>query len=86
MSKSDYTTALANVTTAIGDSSSGYIGNPLMNEPIILFSSFQSIEATELSNAGGESAPSSFYTRKITEFEKLLDYITNITTENGLFL
>ena len=82
MSLTNYNSALANVTTALGNTTTGYIGNPLMKAPLQTFTAFSSVESAEKTAAGGDSAPSSFFSRKIIEFEKIVEYITNITSEN----
>ena len=67
---------------AVGGESAGYIGNPLMESPLISFTEFLSTMASELTAAGGASAPVAVFDSQINDYTKMTTYLDKLIISN----
>ena len=79
---SDVQNSLAALVTVIGDSTSGYLGNPFLKSPNETFTTILSTMAQELVDAGGELATTEFFDAQIAEYAKLVTYVEKLTERN----
>ena len=67
---------------AVGGESAGYIGNPLMESQLISFTEFLSTMASELTAAGGASAPVAVFDSQINDYTKMTTYLDKLIISN----
>ena len=79
---SDVQNTRALFVSAVGTSTSGYLGNPLLNPPLKTFTTILATMAQELVDAGGESATTEFLDTQVAEYTKLVSYVEKLTEQN----
>jgi len=77
-----YQTARNNFINIVGDSNSGYFGNPLMRPPLKTFTNYLETLDSEITTAGGPDASSDIYASQIKDYERLSVYISKLIISN----
>jgi hypothetical protein len=67
---------------AIGDNTTGYLGNYLLKAPLHSFTSVLNSMDQELTDAGGADADVGVFDTQIADYAKMLTYIEKITNRN----
>ena len=78
----DVQDARAVFVNAIGDTNSGYIGNPFMKHPLKTFTVYLNTMEQELIDAGGVTAPDSFFDSQINDYETMTLYLSKLIIQN----
>ncbi len=78
----NHQTARNNFINLLGDSNSGYLGNPLMRPPLKTFTNYLETLNSEITLAGGAEAPENILSSQIKDYEMSTVYISKLITNN----